>query len=64
MIHLKFSYSKYTNYWKNIGNFPEKYDGNFPKKIYEIFRTSFPPHISRVHTSANDAVFAKLSLLN
>jgi len=32
-------------FMKNIGNFPEKCNGNFPDK-YENFRTNFPPHIT------------------
>src|SRR6218665_1209898 len=37
-------------FMKNIENFPEKFNGNFPEK-YEIFRTNFPPHITNIRRS-------------
>ena len=42
---------------ENIGNFPEKYDGNFRKffaEKCEIFPTIFPPHITSCSCCNND----------
>jgi len=48
MIHLKFSYSNVLIIGeKNIGNFPEKYDGNFRKISGKIW--NFPDNFSASH---------------